>query len=41
MISSINIAHNQKIRKLEWRNNFSAKDFIYLLQNAFDISEKT
>jgi len=35
----INIVHNQKVRKFQWRNNFTAKDFIYLIQSTFNISE--
>ena len=41
MISKIKICHNQKIRKLEWRSNFTMKDFIYLIKSTFDINENT
>lgn len=34
------INHNSKIKKVQWRKNLNASDFIYLLKNIYKIDGK-
>ena len=36
----LNIKHNRKIKKFQWRNKFDANDFYALIASVFHIKEK-
>ena len=36
----LNIKHNRKIKKFQWRNKFDSNDFYALIASVFHIKEK-
>ena len=36
----LNIQHNHKIKKFQWRNKFNANDFYALISSVFHLKEK-